>query len=35
MAKMLPTVEKLHTYMHRARIAEKELEAEIAALEKR
>ena len=34
MAKMLPTAEKLHTYMNRARATEKELEAEIAALEK-
>ena len=34
MAKMLPTAEKLHTYMHRAKATEKELEAEIAALEK-
>ena len=34
MAKMLPTAEKLHTYMNRAKATEKELEAEIAALEK-
>ena len=34
MAKMLPTAEKLHTYMHRAKATEKELEAEIAVLEK-
>ena len=34
MAKMIPTAEKLHTYMNRARATEKELEAEIAALEK-
>ena len=32
--KMLPTAEKLHTYMNRAKATEKELEAEIAALEK-
>ena len=34
MAKMLPTAEKLRTYMHRAKATERELEAEIAALEK-
>lgn len=34
MAKMIPTAEKLHTYMNRAKATEKELEAEIAALEK-
>ena len=34
MAKMLPTAERLHTYMNRAKATEKELEAEIAALEK-
>ena len=34
MAKMLPTAEKLHTYMNRAKATEKELKAEIAALEK-
>jgi len=34
MAKMLPTAEMLHTYMNRAKATEKELEAEIAALEK-
>lgn len=34
MAKMLPTAERLHTYMHRAKATERELEAEIAALEK-
>ena len=34
MAKMLPTAEKLHTYMNRAKATEKEREAEIAALEK-
>ena len=33
MAKMIPTAEKLHTYMHRAKATEKELEAEIATLE--
>ena len=32
--KMLPTAEMLHTYMNRAKATEKELEAEIAALEK-
>ena len=32
--KMLPTTEMLHTYMNRAKATEKELEAEIAALEK-
>ena len=32
--KMLPTAEMLHTYMHRAKATEKELEAEITALEK-
>lgn len=34
MAKMLPTAGKLHTYMNRAKATEKELEAEIASLEK-
>ena len=34
MSKMLPTAEKLHTYMNRAKATEKELETEIAALEK-
>ena len=34
MAKMLPSAEKLHTYMNRAKATERELEAEIAALEK-
>ena len=34
LAKMLPTAEKLHTYMNRAKATEKELEAEIAILEK-
>ena len=34
MAKMLPTAENLHTYMNRAKATEKELEAEIAVLEK-
>ena len=34
MAKMLPTAEMLHTYMNRAKATEKELEAEIAVLEK-
>ena len=34
MAKMFPTAEKLHTYMYRAKTTEKELEAEIAVLEK-
>ena len=34
MAKMLPTAERLHTYMNRAKATEKEREAEIAALEK-
>ena len=34
MAKMIPTAEKLHTYMHRAKATERELEAEIAVLEK-
>ena len=33
-AKMIPTTEKLRTYMHRAGAAQKELEAQIAALEK-
>ena len=32
--KMLPTAEMLHTYMNRAKATERELEAEIAALEK-
>ena len=34
MAKMIPTAEKLRTYMHRAGAAQKELEAQIATLEK-
>ena len=34
MTKMIPAAEKLHTYMNRAKATEKELEAEIAALEK-
>lgn len=34
MAKMIPTAEKLHTYMHRAGAAQKELEAQITTLEK-
>ena len=34
MAKMLPTAEKLRTYMHRAGAAQKELEVQIALLEK-
>ena len=34
MAKMLPTAEMLHTYINRAKATEKELEAEIATLEK-
>ena len=34
MAKMIPTAERLHTYMHRAKATERELEAEIAVLEK-
>ena len=34
LGKMLPTAEKLHTYMNRAKATEKEREAEIAALEK-
>ena len=35
MAKMLPTAEKLRTYMHRAEAGYKEKEAKIAALEKK
>ena len=35
MAKMVPTTEKLRTYMHRAEAGYKEKEAKIAALEKR
>ena len=34
MAKMIPTAEKLHTYMNRAGAAQKELEMQIAQLEK-
>ena len=34
MAKMIPTAEKLRTYMHRAGAAQKELEAQITTLEK-
>ena len=34
MVKMIPTAEKLRTYMHRAKATEKELELQIAVLEK-
>lgn len=34
MAKMIPTAEKLRTYMHRAGATQKELEAQITTLEK-